>query len=120
MYTPLSPTPATFTYRPAARGCGQAKRQGAASTGASTYRSFDGGESWLPIAMEFQNEYSVPFAYDPADPSVMYSALANGNPSKWHARESSAEASLIRSRDAGDTWHELNAGEDVMRDFLRQ
>ena len=83
----------------------------------SLYRSLDRGESWLPIALEFQNEYSVSFAYDPSDPPVMYSAVANGNPGQWRARESGAEATLIRSRDAGETWHELDAGEEVVRGF---
>ena len=76
-----------------------------------SYRSFDVPElrrrsSWLPIAMEFQNEYSVPFAYDPADPSV---GLGEWQPQQVARPRVQAEASLIRSRDAGDT-HELNAG----------
>ncbi len=95
---------------------GEGMRSGKAP-GRSLYRSLDGGESWLPIALEFRNEYSVPFAYDPADPSVMYSAVANGNPRQWRARESGAEAALIRSRDAGATWHELDAGDEVVRGF---
>ena len=95
---------------------GEGMRSGKAP-GRSLYRSLDGGESWLPIALEFQNEYSVSFAYDPSDPSVMYSAVANGNPGQWRARESGAEATLIRSRDAGATWHELNADEEVVRGF---
>ena len=96
----------------AARGCVPAKRPGAA-----LYRSLDGGDSWLPIALEFQNEYSVSFAYDPADPSVMYSAVANGNPGQWRARESGAEAALIRSNDAGATWSALDADAEIVRGF---
>ena len=95
---------------------GEGMRSGTAP-GRSLYRSLDGGDSWLPIALEFENEYSVPFAYDPADPSVMYSALANGNPSRWRARESGAEAALIRSCDAGATWQALDAGGEVARGF---
>ena len=95
---------------------GEGMRAGKAS-GRSLYRSLDGGESWLPIAMEFQNEYSVAFAYDPSDPSVMYSAVANGNPGRWSARDSGAEANLIRSRDAGETWHELSVDKAVARGF---
>ena len=95
---------------------GEGMRAGKAP-GRSLYRSLDGGETWLPIAMEFENEYSVAFAYDPADPSVMYSAVANGNPGQWRARESGAEAALIRSRDAGATWRALDADAEVVRGF---
>ncbi len=95
---------------------GEGMRAGKAP-GRSLYRSLDGGDSWIPIAMEFENEYSVPFAYDPSDPSVMYSAVAKGNPGQWRARESGAEAALIRSRDAGVTWSALDADAEVARGF---
>lgn len=95
---------------------GEGMRSGTA-IGRSLYRSLDAGSTWIPIATEFQNEYSVAFALDPSNPSIMYSALANGNPGQWRTRESGAEAMLIRSKDAGDTWHELNIDEDVAHGF---
>ena len=46
---------------------GEGMRSGKAP-GRSLYRSLDGGESWLPIALEFENEYSVGSPTTPPTP----------------------------------------------------
>ncbi len=85
---------------------GSQSRQGQVE-GRALYASSDGGQSWMPTAMEFDQEYSVPLTMSPRDPNVLYSALAHGNPSRWRGRESGAEGLLIRSRDGGRSWQQM-------------
>ena len=79
------------------------------STGRALFRSDDSGGSWAPIGMEFAQEYSVPLVMAPEDDSVLYSAVASGPPPFWK-RPTGAETALIRSRDAGSSWQQLNTG----------
>ena len=85
--------------------------------GRALYRSTDGGASWSPVGTEFGQEYSVPLIASPADPKVLYAALANGQPGQWR-RPSGAESLLVRSTDGGTTWEEVPIGvPDVAKDF---
>jgi photosystem II stability/assembly factor-like uncharacterized protein len=85
--------------------------------GRALYRSTDGGASWAPVGTEFPHEYSVPLVASPANPRVLYSALANGQPGQWR-RPTGAESLLVRSGDGGATWEELRvAVPDVAKDF---
>ena len=83
--------------------------------GRALYRSLDGGVNWLPMALEFEQEYSIPMVTDPRDEDVVYSAVAYGNPGQWRQRETGAGAALIRSKDGGETWQELNTTADISR-----
>src|SRR5258706_6637862 len=76
--------------------------------GRALYQSRDGGESWSPTAMDFPFEYSVPLVMNPENPSVLYSALANGQPGQWRKRQSGAESLMIRSKDGGKSWQQLD------------
>ena len=88
------------------------------SPGRALYETLDGGESWRPMAMEFEQEYSVPLAMHPLDPDVLYSALAFGPPPLWN-REGGARSTLVRSNDGGASWHPANTGfEEVERDYV--
>ena len=88
------------------------------SPGRALYETLDGGESWRPMAMEFEQEYSVPLAMHPLDPDVLYSALAFGPPPLWN-REGGAQSTLVRSNDGGASWHPANTGfEEVERDYV--
>lgn len=59
----------------------------------------------------------MPLIASPADPKVMYSALANGQPGMWR-RPTGAESLLVRSSDGGATWEELPVRvPDVAKDF---
>jgi len=75
--------------------------------GRALYRSGDGGESWIPMATEFSQEYSVPLVIHPKDPRILYSVLANGEPPKWR-RPTGAESLMIRTKDGGSTWERLD------------
>ena len=87
---------------------GDSYRAGQAS-GRSLYRSEDGGESWLPTAMNFNEEYSVPLVMHPKDPKVLYTALAHGSPGSWR-RPTGAESYLLKTGDGGENWKKLSAG----------
>lgn len=85
--------------------------------GRALYRSTDGGASWAPVGTNFPHEYSVPLVASPANPRVLYSALANGQPGQWR-RPTGAESLLVRSGDGGATWEAVPVGvPDVTKDF---
>ncbi|MEE8517963.1 MAG: YCF48-related protein [Dehalococcoidia bacterium] len=86
-------------------------------TGRALYKSDDGGESWSPMALEFEQEYSVAMVVNPKDPDILYSAIAHNTPSNWVDRESGADSVVVRSQDGGATWHELDAGAEVACNF---
>ena len=59
----------------------------------------------------------MPLVASPANPKVLYSSLANGQPGQWR-RPTGAESLLVRSSDGGTTWEELTiAVPDVAKDF---
>src|ERR1044071_684786 len=76
--------------------------------GRALYSSAYGGKSWAPMAMEFKEEYSVPLAVHPTKHNVLYSAVANGQPGQWRKRGGDAQAFLIQSTDAGQSWKKLD------------
>ncbi|HSR54619.1 MAG TPA: hypothetical protein VLN73_00155 [Alphaproteobacteria bacterium] len=78
--------------------------------GRALYLSEDGGESWSPTAMNFENEYSVPVTIDPFEPARVYSALGKGAPGGWRKRETGAESVVIRSLDGGRNWQQVAGG----------
>jgi photosystem II stability/assembly factor-like uncharacterized protein len=83
--------------------------------GRALYRSSDGGESWTPMGLEFEQEYSIPMVTDPRNEDIVYSALAYGNPGQWRSRESGAETALVRPTDGGETWQALDATSEISR-----
>ena len=91
-----------------ATGGGESRREG--WEGRALYKSTDGGENWRPVGLEFDQEYSVPLVMHPGNPSIIYSALANNNPSRWRARPSGAESVMIRTTDGGDHWEQVSNG----------
>jgi photosystem II stability/assembly factor-like uncharacterized protein len=79
--------------------------------GRALYLSENAGDSWVPVAMNFTQEYAVPLVLDTRSPNLLYSAVANGQPGQWR-RDSGAESALIRSSDGGKTWKRLEPGVD--------
>jgi photosystem II stability/assembly factor-like uncharacterized protein len=79
--------------------------------GRALYRSDDAGASWMPAAMDFTQEYSVPLVRDPHDPKRMYSAMAHDAQGRWRRRDSGAEAIIVRTQDGGNSWQRV--GQDI-------
>lgn len=90
---------------------GHDSRQGKAP-GRAMYFSEDSGASWVPTAMNFEQDYSVPLIRDPHDPQRLYSALAKGTAGRWRKRDSGAEAVMIRSVNGGKSWEGVGRGID--------
>jgi photosystem II stability/assembly factor-like uncharacterized protein len=78
--------------------------------GKALYVSRDAGESWSPMADEFEQDYAVALAMHPENPDILLSAVANGPP-RWR-RPSGAEARLIGSTDGGESWYEMETSFD--------
>ncbi len=91
--------------------------RGVGAPGKALYQSEDGGESWSPMAMEFDLTYSIPMVLHPDDPDIVYSALANGIARTWRGREDGAQAKVIRSKDGGATWQVLETTPEITRNY---
>jgi photosystem II stability/assembly factor-like uncharacterized protein len=86
--------------------------------GRALYATSDGGETWSPMALEFSQEYSVPLVMHPKNPDVLYTAVANSQPSKWRRRPTGAEALMIRTKDGGKHWERFGSGdEEISRNY---
>ena len=86
------------------------------TAGKALYFSTDAGETWSPMADEFEQDYAVPLAMHPDNPDILLSAVANGPP-RWR-RPSGAEARVIGSKDGGKSWHEVETSfEEVGPEF---
>jgi photosystem II stability/assembly factor-like uncharacterized protein len=85
---------------------GHDARRGTAP-GRALYASEDAGQSWMPLATNFQEEYAIPLVFDPSDSNRVYSAVANGQPGQWRRRDTGAESTVIRSTDGGRSWQKL-------------
>ena len=89
---------------------GDGARHGGGTTGRALYRSEDRGASWIPSAMDFDQDFSMPMAMHPTDSNVLFSSMAKANPSRWVGRPGGAESVVIRSRDGGVSWERLANG----------
>lgn len=73
------------------------------------YISNDGGESWLPTATNFTQDFSIPLVRDPKNYNIHYSSIANGSHPRWR-RPTGAESLILRTEDGGKTWDRLDIG----------
>jgi len=80
------------------------------TNGKALYISKDAGENWSPTGMEFSQEYSVPLIMHPKNPKVLYSAMAHGQPGRWRRRPTGAESIIVRTKDGGSKWEQLEGG----------
>ena len=91
---------------------GHSHRLGTAP-GRALYRSEDGGANWSPMAMEFEQEYSIPMVVNPKNEDIVYSAGG------LRQSERVAQARQRRRRLAhplqgrGTTWQALNATPEI-------
>jgi photosystem II stability/assembly factor-like uncharacterized protein len=86
---------------------GHDSRQGNVK-GKAFYTTYDAGETWKPLAMNFAQDYSLPLVPKPGSPEVLYASLAFSTPGAWRRRPEGANGIMIKSKDNGETWDELN------------
>jgi photosystem II stability/assembly factor-like uncharacterized protein len=84
--------------------------RGGKAPGRALYATADGGANWSPLAMTFQQEYSVPLVMDPSNPDVLFSCLAVGQPNVWRA-SGNANSMVVRSKDGGANWERVGDGQ---------
>ncbi len=72
-------------------------------------RSDDGGRSWHEMASKIRRiGYADPLVYHPRKPDLMFVAGAFATPDTWI--KGSANSSVSRTRDGGDTWQDVRGG----------
>lgn len=88
--------------------------------GKALYASRDAGKTWVPLAMDYSQEYGVPVTLKPGHPEVAYASLAVGTPSRWGARDKGADAILVRTKDGGGSWEvaDLSRVPDASRSMV--
>ena len=82
------------------------------ASGEGLYRSDDAGTSWTHLTRKDDRVgYPDALFLDPADENTVFIGGASGMPGTWRmGTDGTANAGIIRSRDAGATWHELDGG----------
>jgi photosystem II stability/assembly factor-like uncharacterized protein len=78
--------------------------------GRPLYLSSDGGKSWKSISDQLPRTYAVPVRVHPRNSQTLYLGVAEEPPPKWLNRPTKANSALMRSRDGGASWEELNGG----------
>jgi hypothetical protein len=101
-----------------------------ASTGIGTYRTDNGGRFWSKLDYGMGRAYAIPIAIHPRVPNRIFLGAAENGPASWKgyrtvragpyntirfSRDRSEElggarTQILRSDDAGATWHRLNGG----------
>ena len=89
---------------------GHDAREGRAK-GKALYKSEDAGETWAPMATDFQEEYAVPIVMQPNNSDVLFSSLAVG-PAPFWRRPEGAKGRFICTRDGGANWQQVRLPDD--------
>ncbi len=72
------------------------------------WRSLDGGKSWDDITKGLPSTFGFPFCVHPRDPETIWTIPLNGDSAGRYPPD--AAAAVWRSRDGGQSWHDLRAG----------
>ena len=101
-----------------------------ASTGIGTYRTGDGGKTWIKCEYGMGRAYAIPMSNDPAFPDRIFLGAAENGPASWPgyrtvragpyntvkfsrnlaSQTGGAKTQILRSDDAGKTWNRLDGG----------
>lgn len=101
-----------------------------ASTGIGTYKTNDGGKTWVKCEYGMGRAYAIPMCLDAAAPDRIFLGAAENGPASWPgyrtvragpyntvrfsrnlaAQTGGAKTQILRSDDAGQTWIQLNGG----------
>lgn len=72
------------------------------------FRSTDGGQVWHDITAGLPSTFGFPIATHPRDPNTVWTLPLNGDMAGRYPPE--ARAAVWRSRDGGQSWHDLREG----------
>lgn len=72
------------------------------------WRSGDGGRSWEDITPGLPSTFGFPIRVHPRDPDTIWTLPLNGDSTGRYPPD--AAAAVWRSRDGGQSWHDLRAG----------
>ncbi len=75
------------------------------------YRTRDGGKSWQQVLKKDADTGASDVALDPNNPSVLFAGLWQTRRRPWELSSGGPGSGLWTSRDGGDTWTELKAGQ---------
>jgi photosystem II stability/assembly factor-like uncharacterized protein len=75
------------------------------------YRTRDGGRTWQQVLKKDVDTGASDVAIDPSNPSVVFAGLWQARRRPWELTSGGPGSGLWVSRDGGDTWTELKAGE---------
>jgi hypothetical protein len=109
-----------------------------ASTGIGTYQSNDGGKNWVKCEYGMGRAYAIPMTNHPSVPDRIFLGAAENGPASWpgyrtvragpyntvkfsrnvSAQTGGARTQILRSEDAGKTWHRLEAGLPVGHEHM--
>jgi hypothetical protein len=101
-----------------------------ASTGIGTYRTENGGRTWVKCEYGMGRAYAIPMSNDTAIPDRIFLGAAENGPASWPghrtvragpyntvkfsrnlaAQTGGAKTQILRSDDAGKTWNRLDGG----------
>ncbi|HTW58088.1 MAG TPA: hypothetical protein VMD99_08160 [Terriglobales bacterium] len=76
------------------------------------YRSTDGGQNWQKILSRDENTGASDVELDPSNPDVVYASMWEVREGPWEDgnRFDGSNGGLFKSRDGGNTWHQVTGG----------
>jgi photosystem II stability/assembly factor-like uncharacterized protein len=83
------------------------------ASGPGLFQTTDSGKTWHHLISRARGDrvgYPDAMVFDPHDDRVMYVAGAATPPDTWDRLEKKANPAILKSRDSGQTWEELQAG----------
>jgi len=75
------------------------------------YRTRDGGKTWQQVLKKDADTGACDVALDPANPQIVFAGLWQARRYPWDLQSGGPGSGLYVSRDGGDTWKQLKAGE---------